>query len=127
MTTTLAPTQIDAAGQPTPEAPDFAVTDAAARRVRQILSSEPEGTFLRLSVEGGGCSGFSYKYDMTTEQGEDDFVIEKEGAKIVVDRISLDYVKGSQLDYVADLMGSAFKIHNPMATAKCGCGSSFAV
>ncbi|MFG1400540.1 iron-sulfur cluster assembly accessory protein [Xanthobacter sp. V0B-10] len=123
MDATLAPTQEPASA----EAPDFAVTDAAARRIRHILSSEPEGTFLRLSVEGGGCSGFSYKYDMTTVQEPDDLVIEKEGAKIVLDRISLDYVKGSQLDYVADLMGSAFKIHNPMATAKCGCGSSFAV
>lgn len=106
---------------------DFVVTAAAARRIGQILSSEPPGTFLRLSVEGGGCSGFSYKYDVTREQGDDDLVIEKEGAKVVVDRISLDYVKGSQLDYKADLMGSAFKISNPQATAKCGCGSSFAV
>ena len=106
---------------------DFSVTDAAARRIGQILSSEPAGSFLRLSVEGGGCSGFSYKYDVTQEQGDDDLVIEKEGAKIVVDRISIDYIKGSQLDYKADLMGSAFKITNPLATAKCGCGSSFAV
>ncbi|MFG1344513.1 iron-sulfur cluster insertion protein ErpA [Xanthobacter autotrophicus DSM 431] len=125
METSLAPT-------PAPDALtaaelDFTVTDAAARRICQILSSEPDGTFLRLSVEGGGCSGFSYKYDVTTEQGEDDLVIEKEGAKVVVDRISLDYIKGSQLDYKADLMGSAFKISNPQATAKCGCGSSFAV
>jgi len=127
MEATLAPTQDAATADAANSALEFVVTDAAARRIRQILSSEPEGTFLRLSVEGGGCSGFSYKYDMTTEQGEDDLIIEKEGAKIVVDRISLDYVKGSQLDYVADLMGSAFKIHNPMATAKCGCGSSFAV
>jgi len=124
MEATLAPTPDASAAT---DALEFVVTDAAARRIRHILSSEPEGTFLRLSVEGGGCSGFSYKYDMTTEQGEDDLIIEKEGAKIVVDRISLDYVKGSQLDYVADLMGSAFKISNPMATAKCGCGSSFAV
>lgn len=122
MDASLAPAQ-----EPSSTVPDFAVTDAAARRIRQILSSEPEGTFLRLSVEGGGCSGFSYKYDMTTVEEPDDLVIEKEGAKIVVDRISLDYIKGSHLDYVADLMGSAFKIQNPMATAKCGCGSSFAV
>jgi len=106
---------------------EFTVTDAAARQIAKILSKEPAGTLLRLSVEGGGCSGFSYKYDVTTEQGEDDLVIEKEGAKVVVDRISLDYVKGSQLDYKADLMGSAFKITNPLATAKCGCGSSFAM
>lgn len=106
---------------------DFIVTDAAARRIGQILSPEPPGTFLRISVEGGGCSGFSYKYDVTREQSDDDLVIEKEGAKVVVDRMSLDYIKGSQLDYKADLMGSAFKISNPMATAKCGCGSSFGV
>ncbi|QRG05299.1 iron-sulfur cluster assembly accessory protein [Xanthobacter dioxanivorans] len=124
MDTTLAPTQ--AADVPAVEL-EFTVTDAAARRIGQILSPEPPGTFLRLSVEGGGCSGFSYKYDVTREQTEDDLVIEKEGAKIVVDRLSLDYIKGSQLDYKADLMGSAFKISNPLATAKCGCGSSFAV
>ncbi|MCG5233865.1 HesB/IscA family protein [Xanthobacter oligotrophicus] len=124
METSLAPTA--AADLPALET-EFTVTDAAARRICQILSPEPAGTFLRISVEGGGCSGFSYKYDVTREQGEDDLVIEKEGAKIVVDRISIDYIKGSQLDYKADLMGSAFKISNPMATAKCGCGSSFGV
>ncbi len=110
-----------------PAVDEFIVTDAAARRIRTILAGEPEGTFLRISVEGGGCSGFSYKYDVTREQGEDDLIIEKEGAKIVVDRLSLEYFRGSQLDYKADLMGSAFKISNPQATAKCGCGSSFAV
>ncbi|MEP9353361.1 iron-sulfur cluster assembly accessory protein [Xanthobacter sp. KR7-65] len=124
METSLAPTV--PADAPVAEV-EFIVTDAAARRIGQILSSEPQGTFLRISVEGGGCSGFSYKYDVTTEQTEDDLVIEKEGAKVVVDRLSLDYIKGSQLDYKADLMGSAFKISNPMATAKCGCGSSFGV
>ena len=125
METSLAPTTAPA-DAPVTEV-DFTVTDAAARRICQILSPEPAGTFLRISVEGGGCSGFSYKYDVTQEQSDDDLVIEKEGAKIVVDRLSLDYFKGTQLDYKADLMGSAFKISNPMATAKCGCGSSFAV
>ena len=106
---------------------DFTVTDAAARRIARILETEPAGTFLRISVEGGGCSGFSYKYEIASDLTEDDLVIEKEGTKIVVDNVSIDYVRGSQLDYKADLMGSAFKITNPMATAKCGCGTSFAV
>lgn len=119
------------ATQPLPpdtQAPaDFSVTDKAARKIRQIMSKEPEGSFLRLSVEGGGCSGFSYKYDVTTEQNDDDLVIEKGGAKLVVDSISLDYVRGSELDYVSDLMGAAFKVQNPLAVASCGCGTSFSL
>ncbi len=105
----------------------FSVTDKAARKISQIITKEPAGSFLRLSVEGGGCSGFSYKYDITTEQNDDDFVIEKNGAKLVVDAISLDYVRGSELDYISDLMGAAFKVQNPLAIASCGCGTSFSL
>ncbi|MGQ3674058.1 iron-sulfur cluster insertion protein ErpA [Xanthobacter sp. TB0139] len=110
-----------------PATTDFSVTDAAARRISQIMKKEAEGSFLRLSVEGGGCSGFSYKYDVTTQQNDDDLIIEKNGAKVVVDAISLELVRGSELDYVSSLMGSAFQVRNPQATASCGCGTSFSV
>lgn len=103
------------------------VSDSAAKRIAKILSSEPEKTALRVSVEGGGCSGFSYKYDLVDEQAEDDIVIEKFGAKVLIDSISVPYMDGSEIDFVDDLMGQSFQIRNPNATASCGCGTSFAI
>ena len=103
------------------------VTSAAAARIRFVVSDEPEGTFMRISVSGGGCSGFSYGFSLTTERGDDDIVIEKDGATVVVDGISAEYLRGSELDFVDDLMGQAFKMKNPNATATCGCGTSFAM
>lgn len=103
------------------------LTDKAARRVAEILKSEPEGSFLRVGVDGGGCSGFTYTYNLTKEQSADDLVIERDGAKVVIDPISLDILRGCTIDFIDDLMGRMFKIHNPAATASCGCGSSFAL
>jgi iron-sulfur cluster assembly accessory protein len=103
------------------------LTEKAARRVAEILKSEPQGSFLRVGVDGGGCSGFTYTYNLTTEQSHDDLVIEREGAKVVIDPVSLDILRDSQIDFIDDLMGRMFKIRNPAATASCGCGSSFAV
>ncbi|MCI0599169.1 MAG: iron-sulfur cluster assembly accessory protein [Beijerinckiaceae bacterium] len=103
------------------------LTENAARRIAEILKTEPEGSFLRIGVDGGGCSGFTYTYNITTEQSADDLVIERSGAMVAIDPVSLDILRGSKIDYVSDLMGQAFKIHNPAATATCGCGSSFAV
>jgi iron-sulfur cluster assembly accessory protein len=82
---------------------------------------------LRVSVEGGGCSGFQYKFDIQEAPAPDDIVIEQDGAKVVVDPVSLQYMDGSALDYVNDLIGASFKIENPQATAACGCGTSFSL
>ncbi|MDK9697484.1 MAG: iron-sulfur cluster insertion protein ErpA [Siculibacillus sp.] len=110
----------------TPDAP-ISVTAAAAKRILFVVSDEPVGTVLRISVSGGGCSGFSYGFQLTTERADDDIVIEKDGATVVIDAISAEYLRGSQLDFVDDLMGQAFKMNNPNATATCGCGTSFAM
>ncbi|QCI68799.1 iron-sulfur cluster insertion protein ErpA [Phreatobacter stygius] len=103
------------------------VTERAAQRIAKILDTEPPGSMLRISVEGGGCSGFQYKFDFTTDRNDDDLVIEKAGATVLVDEISLPYMAGTELDWVDDLIGSAFKLQNPNATANCGCGTSFSV
>ena len=103
------------------------ISDSAARRIGEILKSEPQGAMLRVSVEGGGCSGFQYKFDIQEKPAPDDLVIEQEGAKVVVDPVSLQYMSGSALDYTNDLIGAAFKVENPQATASCGCGTSFSL
>jgi len=103
------------------------VTERAARKIGEILGREPEGTMLRVSVEGGGYSGFQYKFDTERARADDDIVIEKSGATVLIDPVSLNYMAGSEIDFVDDLIGSSFKINNPKATASCGCGTSFAL
>jgi len=103
------------------------VTDRAADRIAEIVSGEPAGTMLRVSVEGGGCSGFQYKFDLVDGAANDDIVIEKSAARILIDPVSLEYLAGSEIDFVDDLMGASFKIQNPNATASCGCGTSFSL
>lgn len=103
------------------------VSERAARRIGDILHREPAGTMLRVSVEGGGCSGFQYKFDMERERADDDLVIERDGATVLVDPVSVQYMGGSEIDFVEDLIGASFKINNPNATAACGCGTSFSV
>jgi iron-sulfur cluster assembly accessory protein len=103
------------------------VTERAAQRIGAILGREPPGTMLRVSVEGGGCSGFQYKFDMERSRADDDFVIRREGATVLIDSVSLNYLAGSEIDFVDDLIGASFKINNPKATASCGCGTSFAL
>jgi iron-sulfur cluster assembly accessory protein len=103
------------------------LTDNAARRIAQILQNEPGGSFLRIGVDGGGCSGFTYTYKLSTETLEGDLVIERAGATVAIDPISLELLRGSKVDYVDGLMGSMFKVINPIATASCGCGSSFGI
>ncbi len=103
------------------------VTERAARRIGEILRQEPAGTMLRVSVEGGGCSGFQYKFDTERQRADDDVVIEQSGATVLIDPVSLNYMVGSEIDFVDDLIGSSFKVNNPKATASCGCGTSFAL
>jgi iron-sulfur cluster assembly accessory protein len=103
------------------------VTERAARRIAEIVAGEPQTPLLRVSVEGGGCSGFQYRFDLVGEQAPDDVVIERESARVLIDPISLDYLAGSEIDFVDDLIGSSFKVNNPKATASCGCGTSFSI
>ena len=106
---------------------DVTVTERAALRIGEILRQEPAGTMLRVSVAGGGCSGFQYKFGTERARAEDDMVIERSGATVLIDPISLNYLAGSEIDFVDDLIGSSFKVNNPNATASCGCGTSFAL
>ena len=106
---------------------DVVVTERAAQRIGEILRREPAGTMLRVSVEGGGCSGFQYKFDTEQSKADDDIVIEKSGATVLIDPTSLNYMAGSEIDFVDDLIGQSFKVNNPKATASCGCGTSFAL
>jgi len=105
----------------------FTVTENAAQQVNHLLLKESAGAFLRILVEGGGCSGFQYKYNFVTEKNPDDRIFEKNGAKVIIDEMSLQYIGGSMLDYVETLGFAEFQIKNPQATATCGCGNSFAV
>ena len=103
------------------------VSERAARRIGEILRQEPAGTMLRVSVAGGGCSGFQYKFDTERAKADDDIVIERAGATVLIDPVSLNYMVGAEIDFVDDLIGSSFKVNNPQATASCGCGTSFAL
>ena len=109
------------------DAMTFSVTSAAAKRIAEIIATEAEAKLLRLSVEGGGCTGFQYKFDLVSDTEPDDVVIEKDGAKVVIDAVSLPFVAGSELDFVDELIGASFKVKNPNAVAACGCGTSFSV
>ncbi|MGD9867265.1 MAG: iron-sulfur cluster insertion protein ErpA [Hyphomicrobiales bacterium] len=103
------------------------VSERAARRIAQIVSGEPAGTMLRVSVEGGGCSGFQYKFDLVRERESDDLAIDKAGVTVLVDPVSVEYMTGSEIDFVDDLIGASFRVNNPNATASCGCGTSFSL
>lgn len=103
------------------------ISDAAARRIASILGAAPEKQALRVSVEGGGCSGFSYKFDLVEDQQEDDVVLEKDNAKVLIDQLSLVYMDGSEIDFIDNLLGQSFQIRNPNAVASCGCGTSFSI
>ena len=103
------------------------VSERAARRIGEILNGEPAGTMLRVSVEGGGCSGFQYKFDMERAKATDDLVISRDKAVVLIDPVSVNYMAGSEIDFVDDLIGASFKVKNPQAKASCGCGTSFAL
>jgi iron-sulfur cluster assembly accessory protein len=108
------------------EAP-ITVSARAARRIGEILKTEGDGAMLRVSVEGGGCSGFQYKFDVERAKADDDILIERESAVVLVDPASAPFLAGSELDFVDDLIGASFRVVNPNATASCGCGTSFSI
>jgi iron-sulfur cluster assembly accessory protein len=105
----------------------IALTERAARRISEIMAREPEGSMLRISVNGGGCSGFAYAFDVERARQEDDVAVERDGVTVLVDQVSLQYMDGSVIDFVDDLIGQSFKIQNPHAVASCGCGTSFSL
>src|SRR5262245_52622396 len=98
------------------------VSANAARRIAEILSAEPAGAMLRVSVEGGGCSGFRYEFAVEKTRQDDDLAVERDGVTVVVDPVSLEYMKGSEIDFVDEIIGASFQIKNPNATSGCGCG-----
>jgi iron-sulfur cluster assembly accessory protein len=104
-----------------------AVTENAAKRILSVMAKEPPGSMMRVSVAGGGCSGFQYIFDVDREKAPDDLVIERDGATVLIDETSLGLLEGSTIDFVDDLVGQSFRIINPNATSSCGCGTSFAL
>ena len=110
------------------EAAPLTISENAARRVAEIRTKEGSpDAMLRVTVSGGGCSGFQYGFAFDTETGDDDVIVSRDDIKVVTDSMSLLYMAGSEIDFVEDLIGAAFTIRNPNATASCSCGSSFAV
>ena len=107
---------------------EITLSARAARRIAMLIASEADsGTMLRVSVSGGGCSGFQYGFGFETEQRTDDITIERDGIVALVDRVSAGYMAGSEIDYVEDLIGAAFQVKNPNAVSGCGCGTSFSL
>lgn len=104
---------------------NLAISESAARRVGELMSEADIG--LRVYVEGGGCSGFQYGFQLESERQDDDFVIEQNGITMLIDSLSIQYLMGAEVDYLDDLMGARFLINNPNATTTCGCGSSFSI
>lgn len=108
--------------------PAISLTRKAAARVARLIDQEGRGNLmLRVSVTGGGCSGFQYHFDFDDQLNEDDRTFEKDGVTTVIDEMSLEFLSGSEIDFVEDLVGASFQIRNPNATASCGCGSSFSI
>ena len=103
------------------------LSDRAARRIAAILAAEAEPVMLRLAVSGGGCSGFQYNFVLDECRQDDDLVLAQDGATVLIDPVSLDFLKGAEIDFTDDLIGQAFKVNNPNATSSCGCGTSFAI
>jgi iron-sulfur cluster assembly accessory protein len=103
------------------------VSARAARQIGEILRGEAAGAMLRVSVEGGGCSGFQYKFDIERSKADDDVLIARDGATVLIDPVSLGFMAGAEIDFVDDLIGASFRINNPKATASCGCGTSFTI
>jgi iron-sulfur cluster assembly accessory protein len=103
------------------------LSESAAHRIGAIIAREATNKLLRVSVEGGGCSGFQYRFDLVAQAEPDDLVVERAGARVVIDPTSLAYLAGAEIDFVDDLIGASFRVNNPNVTAACGCGTSFSV
>jgi iron-sulfur cluster assembly accessory protein len=106
---------------------DLTLSSAAAERIRSIGAREGRDVMLRVAVEGGGCSGFQYQFDLVDEAQPDDLRVERDGAAALVDVVSLALLKGSEIDFVDELAGAEFRVRNPNAKSSCGCGVSFSI
>ena len=106
---------------------DVALSASAAARIKTVTAEEPAGAGLRVAVEGGGCSGFQYEIAVAPAPNADDVIVERDGARLFVDPVSLPFLLGSEVDWVDELIGASFKVKNPNATSSCGCGVSFSV
>lgn len=106
---------------------DVALSAAAAERIKAVVASEPAGAGLRVAVEGGGCSGFQYEIAVAAGPNPDDHIVERDGARLFVDPVSLPFLLGSEVDWADELIGASFKVRNPNAKSSCGCGVSFSV
>ena len=106
---------------------DISLSPSAAQRVAAIAAKQAKPAILRLSVEGGGCSGFQYRFELAETVESDDSVAQTDGVTLVVDPVSIDLVRGSEVDFVESLGGAAFRVSNPQAASGCGCGTSFAI
>jgi iron-sulfur cluster assembly accessory protein len=107
--------------------PTVTLSRRAAARIAEILKEEPRPALLRLAVSGGGCSGFQYDFRLDEARAEGDLVIREGDAVVVIDPVSLDFLKGAEIDFVDEMIGAAFKVKNPNATSSCGCGTSFSL
>jgi iron-sulfur cluster assembly accessory protein len=108
-------------------APDVTLSETAARRIREIGEADGRSVMLRVAVEGGGCSGFQYQFDLVEDAQPEDLRIERDGAAALVDDVSLAFLKGSVIDFVDELAGAEFRVRNPNAKSSCGCGVSFSM
>jgi iron-sulfur cluster insertion protein len=106
---------------------NITLTASAASRIKEILRGDPGKNALRVAVNGGGCSGFQYDFKLDSTRNDDDIIVERDGASVLIDSVSLGFMEGSEIDFVDDLIGQAFKIKNPLAKASCGCGTSFTI
>ena len=116
----------DGATNPLP-ASKLALSESAAQRINELNANEPTRKMFRVTVEGGGCSGYRYDFKLDDQINDDDMTFERDGATLVTDVTSLDLIAGSELDFVENLMGAYFQVKNPNATSSCGCGTSFAI
>ena len=107
--------------------PNITMSESAAVKINAIMAKQGKEQFLRVAVDGGGCSGFQYNFDFADAPNEDDLILERDGARILIDEVSQEFLKDSEIDYVNELIGAAFKIHNPNAKSSCGCGTSFSL
>ena len=108
-------------------APSITISPRAAKRIVELVKEDGSAGVFRVSVEGGGCSGFQYRFELTDQTTGDDILIERDGATVAIDPVSAEFVQGSEIDFVDELIGAQFKINNPNATASCGCGTSFSI
>jgi len=106
---------------------DVTLSERAAQRIRALSQTEGRALMLRVAVEGGGCSGFQYQFDLVEAPQADDLRVERDGAAALVDEVSLAFLKGSEIDFVDELAGAEFRVRNPNAKSSCGCGVSFSI